>query len=48
VAEKDRKREEAEPRQPAVLSEREAMWILSQTSKPEDRDEQAERRDSQD
>jgi hypothetical protein len=46
VPEKDRKREEAEPRQPAVLPEREAISILFQTSHPDDRDEQEESEES--
>jgi hypothetical protein len=42
VREDTRDREETEREEPAVLSEQEAISILAQSSKPDDRDEEAD------
>ena len=46
MSEAEREPEEFEGNGPAVLPEREAMWILSQASEPEDEDEDTESGDS--
>ena len=46
VREDTRDREETEREEPAVLSEQEAISILAQSSKPDDRDDDVENGDS--
>jgi hypothetical protein len=46
MSEAEREPEEFEEDGPAVLPEREAMWILSQANEPEDDDEDPEHGDS--
>jgi hypothetical protein len=46
VREDTRDREETEREEPAVLSEQEAISILAQSAKPDDRDEDSENGDS--
>jgi hypothetical protein len=46
VSEPEREPDETEGEGPAVLPEREAMWILSQASEPENDEEETEQADS--
>jgi hypothetical protein len=46
MGESEREAEELEGNGPAVLREREAIWILSQASEPRDEDEDTESGDS--